>query len=482
MKCLLNEDNTILLSDFLKKIKEKDEEKNSKNKIPYLKGSISNYSKNLIMTFPAMCDNSLSPSTASMLSRANERNIVTMLQLLFSSAQFNGTDGVEVLSTVHKNINTNMSLDDYIDALDSIAQSAESYKKNAESYTTNESASIKRLLIEMQNQLKIPQKSFPVESFSEKSLNEYSVHNIHGRIVVKEESEEEKININYSDKDIKAMNAGDLERARQELQIKQMQKNMKNDAKKDARDTVSQDIKLQNMKHQNSTFATDVVSKQLLDSDVKKANEMVPTLMIVRYNELDSDGKIFEQKPFVAGVKSRLISVDSSDIVERLIVKNKTKIDFLNFIRATTGEIKFVKDFLLCINQAKINAKNSVKKGPAAKMWDVLENRSIKNNWNKLKRRGNDASAITTLIINQETVNIMKKEFDFDLEQVKNARMILEAYNLLGIIIADESIDVAKFLYAGNDTWEQQAYSYLEKESNDNSYKKVINLLNKTGR
>ena len=76
----------------------------------------------------------------------------------------------------------------------------------------------------------------------------------------------------------------------------------------------------------------------------------------------------------------------------------------------------------------------------------------------------------------------MKKEFDFDLEQVKNARMILEAYNLLGIIIADESIDVAKFLYAGNDTWEQQAYSYLEKESNDNSYKKVINLLNKTGR
>ena len=471
MKCLLNEDNTILLSDFLKQIKKKGNEKDSKYTAPYLKGSISNYSKNLIMTFPAMCDNSLPPSTASMLSRANERNIVTMLQLLFSSAQLNGTDGIEVLSTIHKNISTNMSLDDYIDALDSIAQSAESY--------TNENANIKRVLIEMQNQLKIPQKSFPVESFSEKSLNEYAVHNIHGRIVVKEE---DSSNINYSDSDIKAMNAGDLERARQELQIKQMQKNMKNDAKKDARDAEAQDIKLQNMKSQMVTFATDVVSRQLLDSDIKKANEMVPTLMIVRYNELDSDGKIYDQKPFVAGVKSRLISVDSSDIVERLIVKNKTKVDFLNFIRATTGEIKFVKDFLFCVNQAKINAKNSVKKGPAAKMWDVLENRSIKNNWNKLKRKGNDASAITTLIINQETVNIMKKEFDFDLEQVKNAKMILEAYNLLGIIIADESIDVAKFLYAGNDMWEQQAYSYLEKESNDNSYKKVINLLNKTGR
>lgn len=51
----------------------------------------------------------------------------------------------------------------------------------------------------------------------------------------------------------------------------------------------------------------------------------------------------------------------------------------------------------------------------------------------------------------------------------------------MGIIIADESIDVAKFFYAGNDSWEQQAYSFLQKESNDNSYKKVINLLNKRG-
>ena len=115
-------------------------------------------------------------------------------------------------------------------------------------------------------------------------------------------------------------------------------------------------------------------------------------------------------------------------------------------------------------------------------MWKVLENRSIKNNWNKLKRKGNDASAITTLVINQETVNIMKKEYNFDIENIRNARMIFDAYNLLGIIIADESIEVVKFLYVGNDSWEQLAYTYLEKETNDNSYKKIINLLSKSGR
>ena len=55
-----------------------------KGKGEYTYGSISNYTKNLIMTFPCMCDDSLSATTASMISRANERNIVTMLQILFS--------------------------------------------------------------------------------------------------------------------------------------------------------------------------------------------------------------------------------------------------------------------------------------------------------------------------------------------------------------------------------------------------------------
>ena len=79
---------------------------------------------------------------------------------------------------------------------------------------------------------------------------------------------------------------------------------------------------------------------------------------------------------------------------------------------------------------------------------------------------------------------MIKKNYDFDLERVANAKSILDAYNLLGIVIADESIEVVKFLYAGNDMFEQQAYSYLNKEQADNSYKKIINLISKmnTGR
>lgn len=456
------------------------EEQERKN---YINGSISNYTKNLILSFPMLCDNSLPPSTASMISRANERNIVTMLQLLFSSMQFNAKSGTEVLAAIHKNINVNMSLDDAIDAIDDYIE-----KKGLGESTLSQSELNSCLRI-MMEQLKIPQKSFPVESLSERSLNDYTVYNVHGRTVVREAdfTDDDYYDANWNDPN--DMNSwpqynNDEARKRNKEMRDQNEETRRKEQERRAQQKEIQDnemnpIKMAGARKQNTDYATNALQRQLVDSDVKKANELQPTLMIVKFNEIGPEGNIYDQKPFVAGVKSRLIPVDSSDIVDRVIVKNKTKVNFLNFIRATTGEIKFFRDFIFCIDQAKIDAKNSVKKGEAAQMWKVLETRSSKNYVNKNKKRGNDASAITTLVLNQETVNILKKEYDFDIEKIKNARMILDAYNLLGLFIADESIEVVKFLYAGNDRFEQQAYNYLEKESNDNSYRKVINLIGK---
>lgn len=489
MKNLLTEDDNIV-SSFLKDFSiENRFDKNRIKQDNYLSGSISNYAKNLVMTFPTMCDDSLSPSTASMISKAHERNIITMLQLLFSSAQLRGNDGVEVLSKIHKNLNVDMSIDDYIDNIGKIA-TGESSKE----ILSNRDFIV--ITNEMVRELKKPKHSFPVDSFSERSLNEYTITDSYGKTIIREDDALDRRIHNHKVYDDTIKN--NLTRAGLKNQRDKYAKDSKYREEKDKKDfkyrkrndKKDRKVKRDELQHKIdndeirnaisvSQMANDNIQHQLLDQDVKKANELQPSLMVIRYNYVDSDGKIYNQIPFVAGVKSRLISVDSRDIVERLIVKNKTKVNFLNFIRATTGEIKFGRDFLLSVKQAKIDAKNAVKKGPAAKMWNVLSNRSIKNNFNKLRRKGNDASSITTLVINQETVNVMKNEFDFDLENIRNARMIMDAYNFLGIIIADESIEVVKVLYAGNDSWEQQAYSYLEKESNDNSYRKVINLMGK---
>lgn len=564
-------------SDLISKIKgvkEKAsrERRETDAKRNYIRGSISEYTKDLIMTFPTMVDNSLPPETASMISKATERNVVSMLRMLFASMQIKGSDGAEIISRIHKNINSALSLDDYIDIFDDM--SALKNLKEAGKISYNERY-YEKVLQEAWKAKNGREKRFPINSFNERSLSGYMVKrdNIMKRVSVHEVSEEylkplleadddyyeydpyeseedrankslklandaelsSKKNRDYDsdrmfDRDMTskqfihqisqdqirlahdrekfiyqqvqdeknidlAMKRNEISRdeynlrkkefknrkaefeKNYNLQMKQFELQRKKAEAELKRQDTEAKYKIQQYKDAHRAAEVDRFSKQLLDQDVKKVNELTPTLLTVSYNTLDTDGKIYDERTFIAGVKSRLISVDPADIIERLIAKNKTKVSFLNFIRATTGEISFVKDFLFCTKQAKIDAKNSVKKGPAAKLWKVLESRSVKNNWHKLNRNGNDASSITTLVINQETVNMMKKEFDFNLEMIRNTRMIMEAYNLLAIVICDESIEVAKFFYAGNDNYEQQAYSSLEKEAKDNSYKKVINLI-----
>lgn len=476
------------LSNYMT-VTKKASDKKDVNADKYLKGSISNYTKDLIMTFPTMCDSSLPASTASMISKANERNIVAMLEMLFASIQFNGSNGADILATVHKNISSNIAMDDYIDALGDL------YEKSKDGKLFENSADLERAAKKLTQLLKEQNFSFPVNSLNETSVNDFVVNNgANGQIVVTEKlSSDKKHQYKYDKKRYDSTTSdvggkGDQFTkntfAKDDAEIKISDELRKQ--RKEERDIESDKIKndkansdiLRNQ-IQNSADQVASLGRMLIDQDVKKCNELTPTLMVVRYNEQNPDGTIYDSKAFVAGVKSRLIPVDATDIIERLISKNKTKVSFLNFIRATTGEIGFVKDFLLGIKQAKIDAKNAAKRGYAARMWRVLENRSIKNNWNKINKKGNDASSITVLVVNQETVNLMRKEYDFDLEQVKNAKLIMDSYNLLGIVICDESLEVAKFLYAGNDSFEHQAYSFLEREENGNSYKKVINLISK---
>ena len=201
--------------------------------------------------------------------------------------------------------------------------------------------------------------------------------------------------------------------------------------------------------------------------------------MIVNKNIVDNTGSITGQQSFVAGVKCRLINTPAIDIVERLVAKNKSKLSFKNLLRATTGEIRLVKDFLLCVKQAKINAKNAVKKGDAAILWNAIERRSNKNTYNAISRTSNDATAITTLVINQETANYMKSMYNLDINKPSEAKSMMQEYNLLCLVIADDSIEAAKFLYDGNNEFEVVSYSGLNRDNKEDSYRKALNTMSR---
>ena len=91
----------------------------------YIGGSISSYAKKLTMSFPVLCDDRLSLDTAQSISRANEKNIASMLEMLFTSMSINkdskDVTGAEIIAQFHKNIDA-MSIDDYIDVANQVAK------------------------------------------------------------------------------------------------------------------------------------------------------------------------------------------------------------------------------------------------------------------------------------------------------------------------------------------------------------------------
>ena len=397
------------------------------------KSSISKSSKDLIMTFPVICSNTIDPKTATMVSKAIERKCVTMLQILFSAHnQADDSSSVEeYIKQFHNNINLgNMNIDQYMDLTDKLAQELKFTDKSF----------FESGLIEMVNE---DMKNLPIEKVLSESINETSLQNY-------------KIIDKYGD--LRIMSEADDDD--NDNVIKKI---------KDIRDT--------------QKFETEIFTKQLLDTDVKKCNEMVPSMLIINVCLIAKDNnKSYLNTSAIVGVKARLIPTDSFDIIDRLYAKHNDSNKMLKLIRATTREISFVKDFLLAVDKAKIDVLSKSKKGSASRMWKVLERRSIKSNINKALRRANDASAIASLVLTQEEADFLNKNYNINLNHIGTAANILAKYNLLSLVIVDETIEVVKFLFDGDDSFETLSFSNLERESGDGMYKKVLNLMTKINR
>ena len=224
----------------------------------------------------------------------------------------------------------------------------------------------------------------------------------------------------------------------------------------------------------------DAESNRMIDSDVKKANELVPTMMVVNFISKDPELKVPVPATFTCGVKCRLIPVDPTDIADRILVKHADKNVLLSFIKATTRETSFIKDFLFAIDKAKIDAVSQSRRGSSNKMWKVLERRAVRSKWNRAFSHPNDASMITTLGISQELAEYIKKTNGIDLMDPRVVRPIMEGFNLMGFVIIDEAAEADKFLWdTGEGYYETISFNNLEREASGGEYKKALNLMQK---
>jgi len=395
--------------------------------------SISTASKDLILTFPCMVSDNVSPNVAMSAVKSMEKRFASMLHMLFTAICVNNNEDVyDFVKKFHSNMNSfNGTAEDYAESLDRIADSMnESYKISGMVDLDVMDVVLRSLKESLAGYLPEDVKDGPSVDNATFITGTYG-----GKKVITEAP----------------LPSGTVAKATADVYSA-----IKN--------------------------AHEAHNKAFLNVEYKKANELMPTMLIVNFSKENTDGSSSVNTAII-GVKCKLVPIDSQDIYNRLTSKVSDRSVFFNLIRATTSDIAFFRDFIFAIDKAKIDAISYGVQGASNKMWKVLERRAIKSKFRRGLKMSNDATAITSLVLSENDVSYMKENYSIDIMNVSIARKLLDVYNFISIVIMNEALEIAYFLFdTGDDSYEKITFSGLEKESADSNYKQIINLLTKSGR
>lgn len=162
-------------------------------------------------------------------------------------------------------------------------------------------------------------------------------------------------------------------------------------------------------------------------------------------------------------------------MTDRIIMKNGDNNVIFSLLRATTGELSMIKDFMFAVDRAKLDTFSN--RNSSTPLWKMLERRAIVNKKNRFFDSANGSgTAIATLLISSDTENLLEKDYNFRCRPY-NMLNVMSEYSCLGFIIADDVTEKVKMLFDDNSTnFEVLSYTSLEREDKS-QYKKLINLM-----
>lgn len=216
-------------------------------------------------------------------------------------------------------------------------------------------------------------------------------------------------------------------------------------------------------------------------SEVKKANEFVPSLLTVNIMLRDPNGNM-QTRSGMIGVKAKMYTVDSDSVCTKIISKNVDHNLLLKLVKLSTREISFFKDFIFAIDAAKIDALSKSKRGSSNALFKFLERRALGGKIRKAVGLKNTCKAIFSIVITKEESNWIYSNKGVDLTNPSTVIPIMEALNLMYFVIADESSETISFLLDGDSQYETVTFGSLEKEQSDKQFHQLVNLVSQISR
>ena len=218
-----------------------------------------------------------------------------------------------------------------------------------------------------------------------------------------------------------------------------------------------------------------VSRNELSATDVKKANELVPTLLDMSLYYSNGKGPMQETN-VVIGVKTVAHLINTDEMVTAIAKAVQEKRNFFRFIQWTTGEISTWKDYILCADRLKDEATSR----NSSNWWRRLRNRATADRMNRFSKK--DVMPNATIVLTIDEVEYIKNNYNIDLLKNKQAvKALFKTFFLLGFVIVDPMSEMAYFMFDGRDDFEVQSYRALERETNGaGDIKSIISLIDRT--
>ena len=219
--------------------------------------------------------------------------------------------------------------------------------------------------------------------------------------------------------------------------------------------------------------------KPMTDNDAKKANDLVPTLLHIRVYPIDKFTRE-ELTPidFIMGVKATLHPIPVEEIARMTVAGMRNEDAVFNFIRWTTGEIKFFKDFLFAIDSIKMDAKDA---GKDVTGWRPALKRRRNNSKMKIRISKNSVLPNSSLVISQPTIDYIAETYGYNLSDERIINRMMDVYFLLSYAVVNPVSQRATFRFDGIETTDTYTFDTLRRE-NQNDDKAFKNMMKMLGR
>lgn len=396
--------------------------------------SIAKQAKDGVMQFPFICTRSLSLETVQMLTKASERNFASLLQVVFNMNQITDTSNpADYIRKFHRNIND--SINGPRDAVTFVFNSEipDAMRRD-----------IMRKVCE-------------------------------GNIVFSDMFEMKTLNEKYMPKDYKMMIA---------LEAKGKGRGHNNTTNNyytnNSRFNYSAGSGGGSKNSKLDPSKTTVVPTNLfIDSDVRKANEMQPTLMHVRILHERPTSDKSEYVDFIVGVKATIHPIATEDMIDHLVAILQDRGKMFELVRWTTGEISLFKDLIFNIDAIKDEIKG-VRSGKSSKWWTILKQIKAKRRMNHWTMR-EPILPNASLVVSMEEADYIKANYGFDILEDETGKKILDALNIISFSVVDTASEVVHTITDGDSSYTINTFKGLEKDTGnaERQFKDILKAVNK---